>query len=144
MAAQPQKQNANLMVSIVIPTWNEEATLELLLEDLAELGVGSERIGAGEIWVADGGSTDRTQKIAERYARLVVTERNRGLQLNAGAERARGETLLFLHADVRFPPDGLEALRRTLADLEVVGGTFSLRYAGDGLPSRVFTRVNRW
>lgn len=125
------------MISIVIPTWNEESVLESLLADLN----GEE---GAEIIVADGGSTDRTREIARRYAQVVETERNRGRQLNAGAAAAQGDTLLFLHADVRFPRGGLAALRRALADPDVMGGTFSLQYTGDSLASRVFTRVNAW
>lgn len=125
------------MISVVIPTWNEEAVLESLLVDLS-------REEGAEIIVADGGSTDHTQEIARGYAQVVETERNRGKQLNAGAAAAQGEALLFLYADVRFPRGGLAALQRALADPRVVGGTFSLRYTGDGAASRVFTRLNAW
>jgi len=55
---------------------------------------------ADEILVIDGGSSDATAAIAERAgARLIVSPRGRGTQLAAGAEAARGEWLLFLHAD---------------------------------------------
>lgn len=125
------------MISIVIPTWNEESVLESLLVDLS-------REEGAEIIVADGGSTDHTLEIARHCALVVETERNRGKQLNTGAAAARGDSLLFLHADARFPQGGVAAVRRALADTRVVGGTFSLRYAGDGAASRVFTRLNTW
>lgn len=79
------------MLSLVIPTLNAEAGLADTLE----------RVGtADEIVVADGGSIDATAAIAERHgARLIRAPKGRGAQLAAGAEAARGDWLLFLHAD---------------------------------------------
>ncbi|HEX9931351.1 MAG TPA: TIGR04283 family arsenosugar biosynthesis glycosyltransferase [Allosphingosinicella sp.] len=79
------------MVSVVIPTLNAAASLGATLERMRE---------ADEIVVADGGSTDGTAAVAERHgARLIGAPRGRGAQLRAGAEAARGDWLLFLHAD---------------------------------------------
>ena len=79
------------MLSVVIPTLNAEADLPACLDRLQ---------GADEIVVVDGGSTDATAAIAERAgARLIVAPSGRGTQLKAGAEAAKGDWLLFLHAD---------------------------------------------
>lgn len=126
------------MISVIIPTYNEESTLEVLLQQLCR------EPGAGEVLVADGSSTDGTVRLAQRYARVVVSERNRGVQLNRAVHQARGEVLLFLHADVQLPAGALAAVERALTDPQVVGGSFSLEFSSDGLPGRVFTRVNRW
>ncbi len=126
------------MISVIIPTYNEEAVLEGLLRQLRAPGVDA------EVLVADGESTDRTVAVAERYARVFRSERNRGVQLNQAAREARGEVLLFLHADARLPPGALAAIERTLADPSVIGGNFTLEFTGDGLPARVFTRIDRW
>lgn len=126
------------MISVIIPTYNEESVLEGLLEQLGGQGEDT------EVLVADGASTDGTITLAERYARVVASERNRGRQLNRAARQARGDILLFLHADVRLPPGALKAVERALADPEVVGGNFTLEFVGDGFPGRVFTRIDRW
>jgi uncharacterized protein len=95
------------VLSIVIPTLNEERSLAALLEDLALLRV------PHEVIVADGGSTDGTRAVAERLAARVVSSRTgRGLQLAAGARVARGELLCFLHADVRLADQTRMALEQ--------------------------------
>jgi rSAM/selenodomain-associated transferase 2 len=79
------------MLSVVIPTLNAAAELPDTLERMR---------AADEIVVADGGSTDETAAIAERHgARVIRAPKGRGAQLAAGAEAARGDWLLFLHAD---------------------------------------------
>lgn len=126
------------MISVIIPTYNEESTIEGLLRQLRAQGSGC------EILVADGASTDRTVALAERTARVLVSEPNRGLQLNRAAHQARGDVLLFLHADVHLPVGALAALEQAMADPTVAGGSFSLEFVGDGLPARVFTLIDRW
>lgn len=77
-----------------------------------------------EIVVADGGSSDGTREIATRHALVVRAPRGRGSQLNAGARRARGRFLLFLHADTHLPPGAGRAVREALARPGVAGGCF--------------------
>lgn len=117
------------MISVVIPVLNEAANLARLLPTLrAEPEI-------GEIVVVDGGSEDRSVAIAHSAgARVVMAPRGRGPQLAAGGERARGEILLFLHADCDFPPGGAGRIVEVLeARPEVVGGNFRLHFdGGDG------------
>ncbi|MGH7473652.1 MAG: TIGR04283 family arsenosugar biosynthesis glycosyltransferase [Candidatus Methylomirabilales bacterium] len=111
------------MLSIVIPVLNEAPNLERLLPDL------SQNCPGAEVIVVDGGSTDGSAQAVAQYplARLVVSPCGRARQMNAGAREARGETLLFLHADTRLPDGAAEALRAALADPRVVGGRFDIR-----------------
>ena len=125
------------MLSIIIPTYNEESTIGGQLARLVCLD-------RCEILVADGSSTDRTAEIAARWCRVVVTQRNRGMQLNAGAAVARGEALLFLHADAVLSRDAPQAIREALRDPRIVGGNFRVIFSGDSLTSRAFTRINLW
>ena len=85
------------MLSVVIPTLNAEASLSRTLACL----VGPAARGlVREVIVADGGSTDMTRGIADATGATVIdAPRGRGSQLRAGAEAARHDWLLFLHAD---------------------------------------------
>ena len=85
-------------ISIIIPTLNESNNLPLLLSDLSEIN------NISEILIIDSTSTDKTKDIAlingTKFYKL--NKKNRGLQLNYGAEKAKGEWLLFIHADSRL------------------------------------------
>jgi rSAM/selenodomain-associated transferase 2/rSAM/selenodomain-associated transferase 1 len=117
-------------VSIIIPTLNEAALIGRTIRSVLRPGV--------EVIVADGGSTDGTREIATASGALVIeAPSGRGSQLNAGAARARGSVLLFVHADTLLPPDYLHAVDRALADLRVVVGAFRLRIDRPGLLLRL-------
>jgi len=98
-------------LSVVVPVLNEAETIAGQLQHLAPLR------GRGvEIIVADGGSTDQTAARAKRGAdRVLVAPRGRARQMNAGAQAAAGEALLFLHADTRLPPDADDLVRDALS-----------------------------
>ena len=85
-------------ISIIIPTINEANNLPLLLSDLSIIQT------QGEIIIVDGGSEDKTIDVANIYGAKVYKsqERNRGLQLDIGAKNAKGDWLIFLHADTRL------------------------------------------
>lgn len=107
-------------VSVVMPVLNEEVTIG---EQLAALGAVKD---LGEVIVVDGGSSDRTLDVvrAHEAARILTSVRGRAAQMNAGARVAAGDVLLFLHADVRLPPDTVRWIETALADDEVVAGAF--------------------
>ncbi len=91
---------AGVMLSIVMPTLNAESDLQACLDGLQD---GLKAFDRSEIIVADGGSTDATVQIAEHAgAHIVNSEKGRGSQLAAGAAAARGDWLLFVHADTRL------------------------------------------
>lgn len=82
------------MISAIVPTLNAGDELASCLASLGQ---------ADEIVVADGGSTDATLAIARAAgAKIVTSERGRGVQLARGAAEARGDILLFVHADTRL------------------------------------------
>jgi rSAM/selenodomain-associated transferase 2 len=126
------------MISVVIPTLNEEASLA---ETLAQL----RNIDGLEIIVADGGSTDRTIALAEEAGAMVVcSQPGRGLQQNSGAAAATGDILLFLHADTILP-DGFPAMTRTSLELNgVAAGAFSLAVDLPGITIRFIEKIANW
>lgn len=87
-------------LSIVIPAWNEEAVIGRTLETLAAVLAGRNDT---EIIVSVSGN-DSTAEIASGFPVVVLkSEIGRALQMNAGAAKASGEVLYFLHADT-IPP----------------------------------------
>jgi rSAM/selenodomain-associated transferase 2 len=98
-------------LSIVIPALNEAQGIAATLEALAPL-----RARGHEVILVDGGSDDATLEIAAGLAdRALAAPRGRARQMNAGARVARGQALVFLHADTRLPAD---ADREIVAALE--------------------------
>jgi len=103
------------VLSIIIPCLNEGEGIAGTLAALAPL-----RARGAEVIVADGGSSDGTAECAAPHVDAVISApRGRAAQMNAGAARARGEILLFLHADTLLPDsadaliiDGLKRTRR--------------------------------
>ena len=128
------------LVSILIPTLNEERELPRLLDHLAALH------GRWEVIVADGGSRDRTLQIARAHParpRVVEHAGGRAAQLNAAARAAAGDVLLFLHADSRLPRDAYASLAGAWRANAVQGGNFALRFEGDGRFERALAAVYR-
>jgi rSAM/selenodomain-associated transferase 2/rSAM/selenodomain-associated transferase 1 len=114
-------RRASRSVSVIIPTLHEAEHLPLTLKH-ATAGQ------SFEIIVADGGSRDDTLRIAEAHGACAVTcMPNRARQMNAGAGLARGETLLFLHADTWLPEHWHDITRAALRQPDVVGGAFRFK-----------------
>src|SRR5215510_197352 len=109
-------------LSIIIPVLNEGEGIATALDALADL-----RALGTEVIVVDGGSRDATvQRARPRADHVLLAPRGRALQMNAGAEKASGDVLLFLHADTRLPADvdrvvcdGLERSRRAWGRFDV-------------------------
>jgi rSAM/selenodomain-associated transferase 2 len=87
-----------MLVSVIIPTLNEAATIEQCCTTIAAFP-------DVECVIADGGSNDGTQQVLERICgqlsnvHWLQAERGRARQMNAGANISSGDWFIFLHAD---------------------------------------------
>lgn len=127
-------------LSVVVPCLDEEERLPRTLDRLEAEGEGC------EVVVVDGGSGDGSREVAAGRAgvRLVRAPRSRGLQLNAGAAVARGETLFFLHADTLPPRGFVRRIEEALAGPGVVAGSFCLGFDAGGALLRLYSWCSRF
>jgi rSAM/selenodomain-associated transferase 2 len=115
------------MVTVVIPTLNEELRVAAAVRSAFEAG-------ASEVIVVDGGSVDATVRIARNAgARVLEGERMRAKQLNLGAREASNDTIIFLHADTLLPRGAAEAVRASGASF----GGFRIAFAERSLRLRI-------
>lgn len=129
-----------MRLSIVIPVLDEESVLGPTLAALR-----GRLVPGDEVLVVDGGSRDRTAEIArDGGAEWIEGPRGRGRQMNAGALRASGDLLLFLHADTLLLPGFRGDLERLMADGAVVWGRFDLAFDEGGPLLRLIARLISW
>jgi len=111
-------------ISVIIPACNEAEQLPSTLASL------SGQTPLHETILVDARSSDGTAKIAQQFGAKVLPAdiRQRASQMNAGAQAAAGQILLFLHADTRLAPGALETMARILFNGAIIGGGFARRY----------------
>ena len=117
-------------ISIIIPILNEAKVLEKTLSQLQP------ELGTHELIVVDGGSTDNSVRIAEKYGKVVISERGRAKQLNAGAAVATGDILIFLHADIWLEKGALTSVA-TAISVGYIGGGFRQKIDGESVLYRL-------
>ena len=112
-------------VSIVVPVLNEAASIRSVLARLSLL-----RGGDAEVVIVDGGSTDDTLAEARSFCEhLICAPRGRGSQMNAGAQKASGDVLIFLHADTTLPMRALDVVTQAI-DRGATWGRFDVTIDG--------------
>ena len=124
-----------MRISVILPVLNEEMTIGASLQALLSLM-------PDEVIVVDGGSTDRSREICEQSGVEVLTsEPGRARQMNCGAKKARGDVLLFLHADTTLPASGLQDVRAAMRDQDCPGGRFDVEIDGAHWMLKVIARL---
>jgi rSAM/selenodomain-associated transferase 2 len=120
-------------LSIIIPVLDEGEGIAAALDALSPL-----RALGVEVIVVDGGSQDATiQRARLRADHVLKAPRGRALQMNAGAEAAAGDVLLFLHADMRLPDAADHLVLDGLARANRVWGRFEVAVPNGSLLSRL-------
>ena len=127
-------------ISIIIPVRNDAEALARTLDHLFRIA----GMDAAEVIVAASGDREGTERAVGGRAQLLWPEgSSRAVLMNAGAARAHGEVLFFLHAD-SFPPfQALALIRRALSDRHVGGGAFEHQFTEPEWSLRVITWINR-
>ena len=113
------------MLSVVIPTLNEERYLPLLLESIKR-----QNFNDYEIIISDAGSQDRTAEIAKEYNCKIAIGGFPPKGKNEGAKIARGELILFIDADTILDNDSLEKFLKEFKKKELDVATFLLKSQG--------------
>lgn len=132
----PEQSLEPMSLSIVVPVWQEAEIIGDSLRALEPL-----RRAGHEVLVVDAGSPDGTaRKAAPLCDRVIESGKGRAAQMNAGAGAARGNLLLFLHADTQLPEKALAELRNFYAHSERSWGRFDVRLNG----YRMVFRVIAW
>jgi rSAM/selenodomain-associated transferase 2 len=125
-----------MTLSFIVPALNEAGELSSTLQALQQA-----RGRGHEVIVVDGGSEDATPEVAAPLADATLgAPRGRALQMNAGAAQARGDTLVFVHADTRLPAEAdllIEAARAASHRW----GRFDVRLSGNQPLLRVVERL---
>jgi len=121
--------------SIIIPTLNAATQLPATLNALLP---GVEAGLVRELIVSDGGSTDETLDIADDAGAEIITgPKGRGGQLRRGAEAARAEWLLFVHADTHLAPDWVGAAMTHRDAHPNLAAAFRLQFRAKGLAPKL-------
>jgi len=124
--------------SIIIPTLNEEKTIEPCLSALQPLRSNC------EIIIVDGGSTDNTIVIAGTLAdKVVSSDKGRARQMNNGARYASGNVLIFLHADTSLPENALQLIQQKLNSSRK-WGRFDIQLSGKHFMLKVIAQMMNW
>ena len=124
--------------SVIVPALNEEKSILACLSALQPYR------GFCEIIVVDGGSQDNTKHIAKPLAdKVISSERGRACQMNAGAEEAEGEMLVFLHADTYLPDNAFGEIEQALTSNRQ-WGRFDILLTGRHPMLKIIARLMNW
>lgn len=127
-------------VSIIIPTLNEAENLPGCLKSIHACSSWN----TTEVIICDGGSSDETTYIAAQFSATIIhSPQGRARQMNAGARCAKGNTLLFLHADTQLPPNALYDISKATEN-GIITGCFDRQFSHPGKLLTLTSRLAGW
>ena len=119
-AEAPQWVDSRPFLSVIIPAFNEESDIAETIQQANDLDA--------EIIMVDGGSTDHTvTRAIQAGARIIKSLKGRAWQQNIGAKKARGDVLLFLHADTTLPAGYIHNVFEALMNPKTIAGAFRFK-----------------
>jgi len=119
-----------LRYSIIVPVLHESETINRFIDHLSSLGPKK----AFEIIVVDGSpGKDTIAAILNDRVRKITAKTGRARQMNAGAAVAKGEILIFLHADTQLPLSAFARIESVMGQGRYVGGAFKLGFQSEKL-----------
>lgn len=128
------KMTSDLSISVIIPVLHEASVINDTIASIRAIDVGNE----ADIIIVDGDERRDTISSMERSDVIkLYSKKGRSHQMNEGAKNAKGDVLLFLHADTKLPSSAFKEVREVLKDPSVVGGGFHLRFE----PSNPYLRL---
>lgn len=127
-------------VSIIIPVLNEESGINETISHVKQISSGR----AVEIIVVDGDAAGSTiHAITDLYVIRTTSRPGRAMQMNAGAQSASGDIVLFLHADTFLPHRAIGLIQYVMKSGRYAAGAFSLGLDSEKLPLRVIAAAAR-
>jgi len=128
------------LISIIIPTYNEQENIVSLLQTLTT------RIGKQiEVIVVDGGSSDETVlRVADfDQVKLITSEKGRAVQMNRGAQVSTHEVLFFVHADCKLPEYWYASISTAIKNGKYIAGSFYLKLDKSGFWYGLYSRLSK-
>jgi len=122
------------MLSVIVPTLNEEKYIERCLK-----AIRNQRYENYELIISDGNSLDRTVEISKKYTEKIIISPKRGIgiQQNIGAKNAKGNILIFVHADVVIKNALFEKIVKAVSE-GYIGGGAEVEIEGTDFKYRLF------
>ncbi|MEN6621294.1 MAG: TIGR04283 family arsenosugar biosynthesis glycosyltransferase [Smithella sp.] len=131
----------SLSFSLIIPVFREAAIINRTIENIRKI----KKSADFEIIVVDGDPDGNTiREIKDKDVNGLLSVKGRGNQLNAGAARAKGNILIFLHVDTRLPSNALEHIANAFKDNTCIGGAFDLGIDSGRKAMRIIEKMASW
>jgi rSAM/selenodomain-associated transferase 2 len=129
------------MISVIIPVFHEGEKINEVLDSIKSAASDAPY----ETIVVDGDSSgDTIAHISDPNVITLTAPKGRALQMNAGAAKACGDILLFLHADTLLPPKAFPKIVAALSDKRFIGGAFDLKIQNRRWIFRAIGRAASW